>query len=412
MKRRDFVKLTLAGGAAALPFGGCETARTHGSPDAPDPELGNAIFHVSSVPSDPFSSGDHHLGLDTLVRLMGKNGLKFFRSRSAGSESGPNGLIAAGDVVLIKVNAQWKYRGCTNSDVVRGLIARILEHPDGFAGEVVIVENGQGSGSLACDTAAAYPDADVHANAQDESHSFLWLVGTHFRDPRVSATLLDGIRSRFINGADHATDGYRRYENVSYPCFTSKGGRRIELREGVWNGASHDSNLKLINVPVLKHHEGGASRFTGALKHVYGLLSMSDGNKDYRHYAGLGEACGKMMVSVQTPVLNIVDAIWVSQGSRTGYPASSTTRIDGLVASQDPVALDYWSAKHVLYPIDRNEHHDPDNEDIATWLSAARDTIVGRGGFNLKDKGIYVESPTKSESEMTIYQAAAGSIDL
>ena len=51
-------------------------------------------------------------------------------------------LLRAGDVVLLKVNAQWKYRGCTNSDVVRGLVQRILEHPDGFAGEVVIA-NGQ-----------------------------------------------------------------------------------------------------------------------------------------------------------------------------------------------------------------------------------------------------------------------------
>ncbi|NIS67252.1 MAG: hypothetical protein GTO05_19210, partial [Gemmatimonadales bacterium] len=72
--------------------------------------------------------------------------------------SGRKGLIAADDVVLIKVNAQWKYRGCTNSDVVRGLIQRVLDHPDGFAGEVVLIENGQGWGSFGCDTTTRYPD--------------------------------------------------------------------------------------------------------------------------------------------------------------------------------------------------------------------------------------------------------------
>ena len=51
---------------------------------------------------------------------------------------GKDGLIDKEDVVLIKVNAQWKYRGCANSDVIRGLIARILEHPDGFDGEIVL----------------------------------------------------------------------------------------------------------------------------------------------------------------------------------------------------------------------------------------------------------------------------------
>lgn len=63
---------------------------------------------------------------------MGMKGLKFYRSDQYSFLSGPLGLIECDDVVLIKVNAQWKYRGCTNSDLVRGLIQRILDHPDGF----------------------------------------------------------------------------------------------------------------------------------------------------------------------------------------------------------------------------------------------------------------------------------------
>ncbi|MFO7496632.1 MAG: hypothetical protein R6X05_13490, partial [Desulfobacterales bacterium] len=91
--------------------------------------------------------------------------------------------------------------------------------------------------------------------------------------PRVSAYLLDPVRAKFIGAGDHQTDGYRRFEDVSYPCFTTAGGRRIELREGVWTGSGHRQNLKLINVPVLKHHDKGGSEITASLKHMYGLLS-------------------------------------------------------------------------------------------------------------------------------------------
>lgn len=405
MKRRNFVKLTLAG-AVSLPFSACETPTTADPPPPPDEqEQGNALFRVKQIPADPFTSGNHHAGIDTLLRLMGQKGLKFYRTTISGTENGTNGLIAADDVVLIKVNAQWKYRGCTNSDLVRGLIQRILEHPEGFRGEVVIIENGQGAGRLACDTWDAYDNDEVHANAQNENHSFLWLVDSLFRDSRVSARLLDGVRTQFIGSEDHQTDGYRKYENISYPCFTTAGGRRVELREGIWTGSGYGANLKFINVPVLKHHDYGGSEFTGALKHMYGVLSMGDGQKGYRHYDGLGETCGKMMVSIHTPVLNIMDAIWVSQSARKGYPASATARVDTIVASQDPVALDYWTAKHILYPIDNNERHHPDFAGIDMWLTAARDVIVNRGGFDLKSRGIFVETPTKTESEMALHEA-------
>jgi uncharacterized protein (DUF362 family) len=406
MKRRDFVKWGLAG-AAALPLVRCETST---APETPS-ETRNDIFHVTGIPTDAVVSGNRHIGVDTLLELMGQSGLKFFRTSVPGALNGTNGLIAAADVVLIKVNAQWKYRGCTNSDLVRGVIQRILEHPDGFSGEVVIVENGQGRGSLACDTSASYGgDSGVHANAQDESHSFLWLVDGLFADSRVSAFLLDPIRASFVAADEHTANGYRAFEYVSYPCFTTAGGRRVELREGIWTGVTHVSNLKLINIPVLKHHDVGGSEITGALKHMYGLVSMSDGNSDFRHYAGLGETCGKMMVSVHTPVLNIMDAIWVSQSALAGYPSSATTRVNAILASQDPVALDYWSAKSVLYPIDNTERHLPTFSGIDAWLTDARDTIVSRGGFDQASRGILVKNPTKAESAMAIHQAEAGAL--
>lgn len=370
----------------------------------------NSLFSVNEIPGNPFYSQhnpNNHAGIDCLLFFMGNNGLNFFRSSQTMLLSGPQGMIAASDIVLLKVNAQWKYRGATNSDLVRGLIQAILNHPDGFTGEIVIFENGQGRGSLNCDTYDSYGDSDVHANALDDRQSFVYLVDNLFKDSRVSAFLLDPIRNTFINRDDHTTDGYRILENVSYPCFTTKRGNRVELKEGIWNGSGYGQNLKLINVPVLKTH--GGSEITASLKHFYGVLSMSDGGSGFRHYSGLGETCGKMVVSVRPPVLNIMDAILVSHKSLDGYPESNTSNANRIVASQDPVALDYWAAKHILYPIDNNYSHHPDNATIQDWLHVAQGFINNRGGLYSPQNGILVNRVTKNEEDMVVYYDSATS---
>jgi hypothetical protein len=376
-----------------------------------DASLSNDLFWVKDIPHRPFFGklgSNRHAGMECLLHLMGEKGLKFYRSNHSSVLSGSLGMIGPEDVVLIKVNAQWKYRGCTNSDLVRGLIQSILDHPDGFSGEVVIFENGQGRGSLSCDTLGGksnpYPDYSVFANAENPSHSFLYLVESIFNDPRVSAYLLDPIRDTFIGESDHITDGYRIFQNVSYPCFTTAGGRRVELREGVWNGQDYEDRLKLINVPVLKHHDRNGSEVTASLKHFYGVLSMRDGMVGYRHYAGLGETCGKMVAAVRAPVLNIIDAIWVSHLALRGYPPENTIRVDQILASQDPVAADYWALKYIFYPLDRNERHHPGFPVIDYWLTEAKNTINRRGGLYNADQGIFVGKTTKNELEMRVHE--------
>jgi hypothetical protein len=131
---------------------------------------------------------------------------------------------------------------------------------------------------------------------------------------------------------------------------------------------------------------------------------MSDGKSGFRHYNGLGETCGNMISSVRAPVLNIIDAIWVSQSALKGYPASTTTRVNQILAGQDPVALDYFSAKHILYPIDENPRHHPDFSGVDAWLTEARDTINDLGGINDEDSGILVGEVTKEEKKMRVYE--------
>ena len=402
MKRREFIKL----GALGIPVLYSCHLSDQGGTETNEPSCSLAsLFWVKNIPAIPYQPQlpETSSAMKALINLMSEQGLKFYRSIHSGNLLGPRGLINRDDVVLIKVNAQWKYRGCTNSDLTAQLIEAILDHPDGFQGEVVIMENGQGRGSLNCDTDAAYSDSQVHANAVNEWQSFQYLIDITFNDPRVSGYLLDPIRDVFIDADDHLTDGYRKLDNVSFPCFTTRAGNRIELKEGIWNSGRYQQNLKLINLPVLKHHDTGGSEITASLKHMYGVLSMKDSHAPFRHYQGLGETCGRMISVVRQPVLNIIDAIWVSHNSLAGEPVKATTPVNQILASQDPVALDYWAAKYILFPIDANERHHPDFPGINQWLSDARELINQKGGLYNYSRDLAGESVTQKESEMQVF---------
>jgi len=385
LSRREFIKQVAAIGAVAYTssiMGGVGQVRAD-----------NGKSKVLKVDKCPVHDGKlRHVGVDTLLSLSSDNGIKLYRTSKPHPWGSPEGIIEPNDVVLIKVNCQWKCRGTTNTDVLRGLIHRILEHPDGFSGEVVIFENGQAQGSFDGDPIAwgryrNYPEiAGVHVNAEDDKLTVDHLVNAVFADKPVSSFLLDPVRETFISSSDHSTNGYRRIEEaqVSYPCFTTRGGYRIELREGIWNGEGYDQNLKLINVPVLKTHDG--TGITGVLKNSYGVLSMKDGvDWDVRHYNEAGSQFGKMWKLVRTPDLHIADCIWVThQRHHCGYPPETTHRSNILLAGLDPVALDYYGSKHILLPLggDRAEEHDPDSfPGLINSLKGARDFINAHGGI-------------------------------
>ena len=374
----------------------------------------NGKSRVFKIEGCPVHDGElRHEGVDGLMDLLAANGIHLYLTGANHPWGGPEGLIASDDVVLIKINCQWKCRGTTNTDVLRGLIHRILQHPDGFGGEVVIFENGQGRGGFdgLMQGGSVYDQwpsiaNGIYINAEKENLLTVnYLVNTVFKNEPVNCYLLDEVRSNFIEDTDHITDGYRKISDVSYPCFTSAGGHRIELHQGIWYGSSHDTNLKLINLPVFKHHAG--TGITGALKHTYGILSMSDGRSNIRHYSQSGSQCGKMWSLVRIPDLNIIDCIWVSPNSLKGYPRSTTYRANTLLAGFDPVALDYYASKHVLYPLGGNNksEHNPDSfSGLFNHLKGARDFINANGGIGgnqvqMEDNNIELASAVLSNPD-------------
>ena len=185
-----------------------------------------------SDPSDLFivqnasrAKGNMDLAVSSLIELMETQELYFYKNSTQSS-----GLIGDNDVVILKVNGQWPYNGGTNTDLVKSVIKAIVGHPDGFTGEVVIADNGQGQGSM--------NHAQTNSYYRDQSNTE---VAGMFGSYHVSAFLWDTLRS---NTVDDYNDGDFRNGYVlnstwnsdtnvfvSYPKFTTEHGTHISFKK-------------------------------------------------------------------------------------------------------------------------------------------------------------------------------------
>lgn len=369
---------------------------------------------TSSPASDLFviegTHGDDD-GVYELIALMAEQGTSFYRRDKPGHASGPAGLIAVDDVVLIKINSQWDQRGGTNTDLLQSLIKAIVDHPDGFTGEIIVADNGQGRyGPRGSGGSLDWPlnNAEVRSqSAQDVVDSF---AGEH----RVSAYLWDTIARKRVAEYDEgdAEDGYVLAETKSpttgalaaYPKFRSAHGTFVSFKHGIWDPdhQTYESDrLKLINAPVLKPH--AIYGVTGCIKHYMGVtsdrLTASAGARAHNTVGAGG--MGTEIVETRFPALNVIDAIWVSltPGNGPQVTYDGATRVDVIAASTDPVALDYWTAKYILVQGAREKGRsnvaslDPDSErSFARWLRLSMSELVAAG-----------YQATVDESRMNVY---------
>jgi ribosomal protein L34 len=302
-------------------------------------------------------------GVRALIGVMGAEGTKFYRSDLQRADCGPEGILGADDVVLIKINGCLDERGMTNTDLVKDLIGCIVNHPDGFTGEVVIIENRQ--------LAPALLDSPNKNNAVDHRQSFLDVAAMYSGSHSVSAVDLTGVRTRVVReySAGDGNDGYVKdvAHDINYPKFSTVYGTRISVKNGVWDGSSYDNGrLKLINVPVLKSHVYAG--VTAATKLYMGLWSTALTDKPWNEYhadiiktGGLG----RVMAYARFPSLNIMDAVWINPDLYSGPYSTYGVAVQTakLLASTDPIALDYYASKHVMLPVSGYARHNPDNTD-------------------------------------------------
>jgi hypothetical protein len=369
---------------------------------------------IASPASDIYVvNGREYAHINQLIDLMGQHGLLFYKSDTSGTNKGPNGLIARDDIVLIKINEEWPQRGGTNTDVLKELIQAIVNHPDVFIGEIVVVDNGQWQGSM------NWPQS----NAEDITQSTQDVVDMFSPYYNVSTYTWRAIRgvqvNEYVDG--DMTDGYVVYDTpdpqtglyVSYPKFKTEFGTYISFKYGIWNGTGYENKLKVINLPVLKSHKWYG--VTAALKHYMGVQSegsfVSGGLANGHECVATG-GMGVLMIETKVPTLNIIDSIWINANpppadmAGPSTPYSYATRVNVLLASTDPVALDYWAAKHVLMQaaqlIGYNDTHtlDPDNTDksgvyteaFGVWLNRTKNVFLS-AGFNV----------TTDENNMNVY---------
>ena len=310
------------------------------------------VYHATHCPQDPV--GDHFLGLDHLIALMGEDGLKFYRSATESPLSGPNGIIAADDTIVIKINYQWPERGGTNTDLLRGLIRRLVDHPDGFTGQVVVCENSQFNSINGFDRATnnaqnhALSPHDVVVGFQGQGYTVCHYDWTSIRTTQVAEYSAGNTADGYIVGAyDSQLQG-----RVSYPKFRTSYGTYISLKYGIWNPATSTydrQHLKFINLPVLKSHHATYGA-TVSVKHFMGVVTDSLSTNSHSSIArGI---LGAVMGEVQPPDLNIIDCVWINANPNSGPQTTyaGATRRDELVASRDPVAADIWTVKNILIP--------------------------------------------------------------
>ncbi|MHA1961035.1 MAG: DUF362 domain-containing protein [Candidatus Thorarchaeota archaeon] len=322
--------------------------------------------------------GDSNAAVTALLDMMSAEGLQFYKTAST-----TDGLIGSNDVVIIKMNGQWEYRGGTNTDLIKSIIHAIIGHPEVFTGEIIVADNGQSGGDLDRRWSNAY---FRNQSAQDVVDSFAPTYD-------VSTVLWDLLRSRTVAEYDEEdlSDGYVRSSTwnndtqmyVSYPKFqSSTSGAYISFKNGVWNNKTgYDSDrLKILNMPVLKTHQRLA--VTASVKNYMGVpqgyvIPSVDEYIPHEHFSIALGGMGTLMAETRVPTLNILDMIWINanpieaspqRGPWSVYSAASFTDIIG--ASMDPVALDYWSAKNVLVPTAQHFGYvncsslDPDYEPI------------------------------------------------
>ncbi len=338
--------------------------------------------------------------ISDLISLMSSQNIYFFQSSIEGDNKDLQGLIASNDVVLLKINSQWTERGGSNTDLLKDLIQTIINHPDGFIGEIVIADNGQGYGGM----------DHAENNAENISQSTQDVVDMFSSIHNVSTYNWADIRDLQVNeySEGNLNDGYVIYDSadpetgiyVSYPKFRTEFGTNISFKHGLWNGTSYEKRLKVINLPVLKSHSNYG--VTGSLKNYMGVQSEEiNGGLANGHTSIATGGMGTLMVELGLPTLNIIDAIWVNAnpypdiycGPSTGF--SMATRVNTIIAGVDPVALDHWAAKYILIPtanfIGYDDIHtlNPENtersgltEAFGVWLDLTKDEILN-SNFNV-----------------------------
>jgi hypothetical protein len=324
------------------------------------PTSGSLAAGNSSVPdaylSDP--------AIDSLVQIMNNTGNFFYKS-----SNNPYGIIGSDDIVLIKANFQWRGRLGTNTDRIKGVVWKIINHPDGFTGEVLIVDNG----SMQIQPGSIFGGINAYANNSEDRDQDIIDVVNVFKSKGypVDFVIWDNLNPYIVSEYSFGDldDGYiyNAETKVNYPKFRSPFGTYISVKHGIWNSNDNTYNKErftIINMPVLKAHANGGA--TIAVKNWVGIMNQmhnsewyGDLNTFHYDYVFGDYALPARVMDEIWPDLSILDATHTAIENNYD-PNGSTVFTNTIMASVDPVALSWYAAKYILDPIALYDKVDPD----------------------------------------------------
>jgi hypothetical protein len=346
------------------------------------------VFIMDSVPptSGSLAQGDStvpnsHLpdpGIDTMLMMMQAKGIQFYRT-----PANPNGIVGANNVVIIKGNFQWTSRNTTSADRIKGIIWKILNHPNGFTGEIMVCDNTQDIG-----TGINQQDN----NSEDIQQSIIDVVNTfHAKHYPVSCldwrTYWDVVVNEYSYGNYTSGYVYDTTTKISYPKFKTPMNRYVSLRRGIWDSASSQydtSKLCIIDFPVLKAH--GMAGATIGVKNWIGVLTTAYATQRYGSWSAMHSsyffstyALVARVLAASYPRLTIVDADWTTRQGPNNLTYIQHT--SWLAASTDPAAVSWYTAKFMLTPIAISPNQtDPDlpgsayRNCLTNWVNYLRNT--------------------------------------
>ena len=304
-------------------------------------------------------------------------------------------FVGPGDAVVLKPNGQWPLQGYTNTECLKALIDVILARPGGFGGEVIIAEHVHRSPDEAMTGDYCWNiSAGWNRTNNWPDMSYLELVDAYHAGGTLNVTAVplydqsaDPDNWQVVAGpgeleagkhgwvrSTYTTEANGNTVRLSYPILRSAfSGRLIDLRGGVWDGGAYTGDrVRIIFLPTLNNHNGFNSEDyagpTSAVKCHLGIVEFAGDEGVSLHDIGYGandplaagEAIGHLITRVITPTFYMTCAEYTGYRGRTDSEAAHTRTV-GL--SLDPVTLDFWMCKYVMYPCATSqEFMNPDND--------------------------------------------------
>jgi hypothetical protein len=298
------------------------------------------------------------------------------------------------DVVVLKPNGQWPAQGYTHTQCIKSLIDLILNRPGGFGGEIIITEHVHRDATETMQNYYCWNMSVANRGNNWAAMNYLELVADYHNRgiPNVSAAPLyeSGIGNfKAVTGpaallateqgwvhSAYTTAANGRTVGLSYPILRSSySSKLIDLQNGAWQGGSYTGQkVKLIFLPTLNNHGGLNSEDyagpTSALKTHIGIVDFNNlGSGTSLHGVGyntpispqaMGESVGQLITQVIHPAFYLTCAEYTGYVSRTSNPVGHTRTV-GLCT--EPVTLDYWMCKYVMYPCATSQTFmNPDND--------------------------------------------------